>query len=547
MEEKFISGGPMIMDYKKVLRLHYVNHLSSREIAASISCGKTSVNEFLKRFRDCPELSYPLPNDITNEYIESVLYKKPGVSANQLLYRDFDEEAVYKALARKGETLKHLWQKYNAVGVVDGRKPMSYRQYCRRYSEWADSRKLTFHIQRYPGVNLELDFAGKTLCLHNRHNQDETIRVTIFVAVLTYSDYFYAEGMIDCDIKNWIRVNNNALAFFGGVTPTVTPDNCKVAVERNKDWISPVVNKDFQAWAEHNGTVITPAKVKSPRWKPTVEGHVKIITMHILMDMEEMVFYSLDELNRVLLEKANEENRKPFEGLSYSRYDLFLNEEKETLLPLPLNAFEYLERKIVKVAQDFSFTFDKVHYSMPRKYLRQELEIRAGEKEIYVYNKHGDHIRTHKRSYTPKDWVVIPSDMPAEYKDYGYWNVPFFQNKASKIGSNTRAVIDAVIQKSRYPVQSFRSCFGILRCAEKYSPEALERCCKDAILSGKCSYSYICNTVSAYHIERSDDAGKPHKRTETSSAAISGTYKDNDDKYSLKSLLERQEKEAWHE
>ena len=53
---------------------------------------------------------------------------------------------------------------------------------------------------------------------------------------------------------------------------------------------------------------------------------------------------------------------------------------------------------------------------MPRKYLRQELEIRAGEKEIYVYNKHGDFIRTHKRSYTPKDWVIIPSDMPAEYK-----------------------------------------------------------------------------------------------------------------------------------
>ena len=38
---------------------------------------------------------------------------------------------------------------------------MSYRQYCRRYSEWADSKQLTFHIQRYPGVNLELDYAGK--------------------------------------------------------------------------------------------------------------------------------------------------------------------------------------------------------------------------------------------------------------------------------------------------------------------------------------------------------------------------------------------------
>ena len=54
-----------------------------------------------------------LPADVTNEYIEGLLYKKPGVSAYQLLYRDFNKEAVYKALARKGETLKHLWQKYN--------------------------------------------------------------------------------------------------------------------------------------------------------------------------------------------------------------------------------------------------------------------------------------------------------------------------------------------------------------------------------------------------------------------------------------------------
>lgn len=536
------------MDYKKVLRLHFVNHLSCREIAESCGdCSKTTVNEFLKRFRENPVLSYPLPADVTNEYIGNMLYKKPGVSADQLLYRDFNKEAVYKALARKGETLKHLWQKYNAIGVVDGKKPMSYRQYCRRYSEWADSKQLTFHIQRYPGVNLELDYAGKQLYLHNRRNPEETTKVTIFIAALTYSDYFYAEGMTECDIRNWIRVNNNALAYFGGVTPTVTPDNCKVAVARNKDWISPVLNKDFQAWAEHNNTVLTPAKVKSPRWKPVVEGHVKIITMHILMDMEDMVFYSLDDLNRVLMEKVDAENRKPFEGLTYSRYDIFTTEEKETLLPLPSSRFEYLERKTVKVAQDFSFTFDKVHYSMPRKYLRQELEIRAGEKEIYVYNKHGDFIRTHKRSYTPKDWVIIPSDMPAEYKDYGYWTVPYFQQKASDIGPSTRALIDAVIQKYAYPVQSFRSCFGILRYAEKYSPEALECCCKDAVLAGRCNYSYICNTISTYHKEPLQSTMPQSSPNEDAATAVSGAYKDDDSKYSLKNLLKRQETEAGNE
>lgn len=249
------------MDYKKVMRLHYVNNLSSREIAASCGdCSKSAVNEFLKRFRGCPVLKHPLPADVTNEYIESLLYRKPGVSADNTLYRDFDKEAVYKALSRKGETLKHLWQKYNAAGEVGGKRPYSYRQYCRSFLEWYGSKNITFHIQRYPGENIELDYAGKQLVIHDSRYPSETTKVTIFVAALTYSDYFYAEGLIDCDIRNWIRVNNNAIAFFGGITPNITPDNCKVAVNNNRDWISPELNKDFQDWAEHNGAVITPAK-----------------------------------------------------------------------------------------------------------------------------------------------------------------------------------------------------------------------------------------------------------------------------------------------
>ena len=44
-------------------------------------------------------------------------------------------------------------------------------------------------------------------------------------------------------------------------------------------------------------------------------------------------------------------------------------------------------------------------------------------KADFVYNENGDLIRTHDRSYTPKSWVVIPSDMPKEYADYGYWNL----------------------------------------------------------------------------------------------------------------------------
>ena len=79
--------------------------------------------------------------------------------------------------------------------------------------------------------------------------------------------------------------------------------------------------------------------------------------------------------------------------------------------------------------------------------------------------------------------------MPKEYNEYGYWNVSYFEHKASAIGPNTRMAIDEVIAKFKYPVQSFRSCFGILNYAKRYSKEALESCCRDALLNNRCNYT----------------------------------------------------------
>ena len=152
-------------------------------------------------------------------------------------------------------------------------------------------------------------------------------------------------------------------------------------------------------------------------------------------------------------------------------------------------------------------------------------------------------MRTHERSYTPKSWVVIPSDMPREYSDYGYWNKPYFLARAESIGPDTKVLIQRVIEKFEYPVQSFRSCFGILRYAEKYGKLALEACCHDAILRGKCNYTYIANTISMYAesaaeppVDRMSSTLKPAAKD----TVVTGIYKDDDSKYSLENLLKRQ-------
>lgn len=216
-----------MLDYKRILGLRYASNLSGREIAKSCGYSKSAVNEFLKRFRECGSLSLPIDPEVTNEAIEELLYRKRGVQSNdtESLYRQPDYQKMHKSLAKKGETLKRLWRKYNAIGVVEGMKPYSYRQYCQKFSQWLDEKKISYHIVRHPGVNLELDFAGKVLYLRNKYNPDARSKVTIFVATLSYSKYFYAEGMTCCDSRNWTRVNNNALRFFGGVTQICTPDN----------------------------------------------------------------------------------------------------------------------------------------------------------------------------------------------------------------------------------------------------------------------------------------------------------------------------------
>ena len=58
------------MDYKRVLTLNYTSGMIDREIARTTGDGKTTLNKFLKRFRECGELSYSLPEEVTNEFIE---------------------------------------------------------------------------------------------------------------------------------------------------------------------------------------------------------------------------------------------------------------------------------------------------------------------------------------------------------------------------------------------------------------------------------------------------------------------------------------------
>lgn len=166
---------------------------------------------------------------------------------------------------RKNMTSTYQWKRYEKDCLAKETKPYQYRQFCDLYAKWCEANYETIHIQAVIGQNMEVDFAGKTFDLIDKLTGEIT-SIVVFVAVLPYSQYIYAEGMISTKDPQWIEVNNHALGFFGGVPAIVVCDNCKQAVIANRDWINPDLNKDYAEWAEYNHTIILPAKVRKPKY-----------------------------------------------------------------------------------------------------------------------------------------------------------------------------------------------------------------------------------------------------------------------------------------
>lgn len=79
--------------------------------------------------------------------------------------------------------------------------------------------------------------------------------------------------------------------------------------------------------------------------------------------------------------------------------------------------------------------------------------------------------------------------MPEDHQKYLEWNGDRFRKWAERIGINTYTVVNSILTSKGVEQQTYRSCMGLLKLAEKYSDTMLEAACKRA-LSYTASPSY---------------------------------------------------------
>ena len=509
-----------MLDYKTIIIKRYALNLSGTQIAKDLGCSKSGVNDFLKRFEECKTISFPLPDGITNYGIAELVYGKvsgQGIRNETFVLPDY-AEVHQQMTSRKNMTLIYQWNRYKRKCEKDNLKYYSYRQFCERYGMWCNDNEEDAHFSHVIAQTMEVDFAGKTFEMIDRLT-GEIMDIVVFVAVLPYSQMIYAEGMVSTKEPQWIQVNNNALKFYGGVPAIVVCDNCKQAVVANDDWIHPTLNKDYADWAEHNGTAIVPAKVRKPKFKSSVENAVGILEKGFFHDLEDRKFFSLEQFNEDLWYKLGLLNHEKMKNKEHSRY-YYWEEERDELMPLPPAPYEYMERKEAKVSSDFHIRFDNAYYSVDKAYKHQKVSVRASTTTVKIYARNGKYICEHQRATRKGQWCTNPEHLPKSYNDFREWNAEFFISKAMTIGPNTVDVIKTVLHSREQEVQTYRLCLGIIGFAKKYSREALEECCRQAIKAGKPNYTFIKNSIPVV----AEDFVAPDNRMKINANRNKGAY-----------------------
>ena len=189
---------------------------------------------------------------------------------------------------------------------------------------------------------------------------------------------------------------------------------------------------------------------------------------------------SLLELNEAIGDRLETFNHKPFQKREGSRASSFA-EESPFLRPLPPRPFELATWKVATVGPNYHISVERMNYSVPFEYIKQKVDVRLTKATVEVFYG-GNRICSHPRLYGRfNQYSTIQEHMPPEHQKYVQWNGERFIHWAGKVGSNTQVAVQAILSGYKVEQQGYKSCMGLLKLADKYTPERLENACKRAL------------------------------------------------------------------
>ena len=460
----------------EILRLLHRGY-SQRSICKLIHTSDRKVRFVISKKEELG-LSYDQIASMSDERITELFRKEREVKITQ---KRPDYAYVHEESKKSNVTLHLLWEEYCSEAIIEGVPYLQYAQFCNLYNDYVEKNKLTMHIHRKPGEICEVDWAGDTIPIYDTTGTKKIDTAYVFVGCLPFSMFMFAQASLDMKEENWINHHVDMYRYFGGVPVLTVCDNCKTAVISHKKYEELIYNKSYEEMCDYYGTVITAARVRAPKDKPSAEGSVGYLEREIIARFRNEKFTSLYELNERIKIELKKLNEKEFQKRDYSRSYVLENEEKEYLQSLPSTPYEYGTWKTATVGYNYHIAFDKNYYSVPYVYLREKVDVRITNRMIEIYHKN-KRIASHRRFINcVGQYSTLVDHMPEKHKAYGDWNRERIEEWASKIGKHTYRVICDIFSNAKIEQQVYNRCVTILKLKDQYSKDELEAACEQIL------------------------------------------------------------------
>ncbi len=454
-------------EYKKIYQLYFNEHYSLRKIEEILSIPKSTLSDYIDRFLSI-RITEAEINKISDQELKERLFPEKISEKETNSYPDF--KTIEKELLRPHVTLALLHEEYSH----NNPHAFSYSHFCRLYTDWSKSKKITMRQQHIPGEKLFIDYIGDRLPITNP-STGEITQHPLFISCLGFSSYIYIEVSKSQNTLDFCNSIVNNLNFCKGVPKYLVPDNLKSAVI-TANFYDPKFNLCFQELSDYYKTYIVPARVRKPKDKAKVENSVLVIERWVIAKLRNMIFYSISEANIYIKELLERVNTKIMKKIQKSRKDLFIEYDLKALSALPLEP--YIPRLLFKfkVKDDYHIEYLNRSYSVPYKYIRYEVIAHVTNKVINIFYENVL-IASHLLITEINGSSTIPEHMPVRHKEV-YNNNTITDEallaRAEKIGEKTYLLIKEILDKEIHPVYKTRRCMNELSSNNPKSNDGIE-------------------------------------------------------------------------
>jgi transposase len=444
---------------QEILRLQGLN-LSERAIARALGISRNTVRKYLR----------------SGDGLEEAGALLPAHWADQL------DWGPIRAEHAQGVSLKVLWEELHEQNRVPAQYPNFWKQFDRRFP---NERPATMARVFDPGSRAEIDYCDGIDILDL--STGEIIKTHLFVGVLCYSRYAFAEFSFSQTSMDFLSSHVRMFKFFGGIPHTTAPDNLKSAVSKSHPY-DPEINPAYTRLAEHYAFAPTPARAQHPKDKPIVERTIQIFQKWFFARVRKRTFTSLIELNQALAEALIVFNSKQHRIYRRSRVDMF-QEEKQYLQAMPERDFVVRSHKRCTLHHDCHLQFENNYYSAPWELRGQELDVWASETQIEIFHK-GQCLAVHPRKKNRGKFVTIKAHYPPEHQAYLEVTPSYLRQKAQELGPAVFELVDTLM-KDKHPLRHLRRAQGIVALKKKYEASKIDQACTLALQHGRLFHSFI--------------------------------------------------------